>query len=151
MYDVIVIGAGPAGLAAAAYTADHQLKTLVIAPDLAGKARFRLRLPWLTEREQLVGEETVEQLRQQLLTSPYTRRYLDVVEHIFPHDESLHVITGDGGAFGARALIAATGVTPRALGVPGEQRLLGLGVSYSATSHAPPSSHALTSSGCRTP
>ena len=137
MYDIIVIGAGPAGLAAAAYTAHHQLKTLIIAPDLAGKARFRLRLPWLMQREQILGEETVEQLREQLLSSPYATRYLDVVEQVFQHDQALQVITGEGGAFGAGAVIVATGVRPRTLGVPGEQRLLGHGVSYSATSHAP--------------
>ena len=136
MYDVIVIGAGPAGLAAAAHTVRHQLKTLVIAPDLAGKARFRLRLPWMTERERIIGEETVELLRQQVVTAPHATRYLDVVEHVFQHDQSLHVITGEGGAFTTHALIVATGVTPRTLGVPGEQRLFGYGVSYSAFSHA---------------
>ena len=62
MHDIIVIGAGPAGLAAAAYTLRHHLTTLLIAPDLAGKARFRLRVPWLQAHEAIIGEETVEQL-----------------------------------------------------------------------------------------
>ena len=70
MDDVIVIGAGPAGLAAATYTARHHLKTRVIAPDLAGKAAYRLRLPWLHKPEAIIGEETVELLRQQLLETP---------------------------------------------------------------------------------
>jgi thioredoxin reductase len=47
------------------------------------------------------------------------------------------VITAEGDSAHARAVIVATGVRPRELGVPGERRLLGYGVSYSATSHAP--------------
>ena len=57
MYDVVVIGSGPAGLAAAAYTQRQQLTTLVIAPDLAGKAQFRLRLPWIQGHETIIGDE----------------------------------------------------------------------------------------------
>ena len=136
MHDVIVIGAGPAGLAAADYTLHHHLKTLVIAPDLAGKAAYRLQLPWLTEREYISGEETVAELRQRLLTSPDIKRYLDAVEQVFIHGHAFQVITAEGDAARGRALIVATGVYARALGVPGEQRLLGYGVSYSATSHA---------------
>ena len=137
MDDVIVIGAGPAGLAAANYTAHHQLKTLVIAPDLTGKAAYRLWLPWLHEHEAIVGEETVDLLRQQLLDAPQTNRYMDSVEQVFRHDDTFQVHTTDGGVFTSPTVIVATGVTPRVLGVPGEPRLLGYGVTYSAVSHAP--------------
>jgi thioredoxin reductase len=137
MQDIVVIGAGPAGLAAAAYTAHHHLNTLVIAPDLGGQARYRLQLPWLEERQVITGEDSVEQLRGRLLMAPTATRYLDVVERVFRHGETFQVLTDEGGAFAARAVIVATGVRPRVLGVPGEQRLLGYGVSYSATSHAP--------------
>ena len=136
MHDVIVIGAGPAGLAAADYTLRHHLKTLVIAPDLAGKAAYRLQLPWLTEREYISGEETVAELRRRILESPTVMRYLEAVEQVFIHDRAFQVITAEGGAAVGRSVIVATGVRARALGVPGEQRLFGYGVSYSATSHA---------------
>src|SRR6266508_858737 len=116
MHDVIVIGAGPAGLAAAAYTLHHYLKTLVIAPDLAGKAAYRLQLPWLTEHEYISGEETVAELRQRLLGSPDVTRYLDAVEQVFIHDRAFQVITAEGGAARGRSLIVATGVRARALG-----------------------------------
>ncbi len=136
MHDVIVIGAGPAGLAAADYTLHRRLKTLLIAPDLAGKAAYRLQLPWLTEREYISGEETVAALRQRLLASPNIKRYLDSVERVFIHNSAFQVITAEGDAARARSLIVATGVRARPLGVLGEQRLHGYGVSYSATSHA---------------
>lgn len=136
MHDVIVIGAGPAGLAATAYALHHHLDTLVIAPDLAGKAAYRLQLPWLAEREYMSGEETVAELRRRLLVSPDVKRYLDTVEQVFIHDHTFQVITAEGGAARGRTLIVAAGVRVRALGVPGEQRFLGYGVSHSATSHA---------------
>jgi len=103
MYDVIVIGAGPAGLAAAAYTAQYHLRTLVIAPDLGGKARFRLQLPWMQEREVITGEDSVERLRHLLVTSPTTTRYMDAVEQVFLHNQEIHVVTTEGGTFVARA------------------------------------------------
>jgi alkyl hydroperoxide reductase subunit F len=137
MDDVIVIGAGPAGLAAANYTAHHHLKTRVIAPDLAGKAAYRLWLPWMHEHESITGEETVERLRQQLLDAPQATRYMDSVEQVFRHDNAFQVHTTEGGVFDSQTVIVATGVSPRALGVPGEQRLMGYGVTYSAVSYAP--------------
>jgi thioredoxin reductase len=137
MDDVIVIGAGPAGLAAAIYTARHHLKTRVIAPDLAGKAAYRLRLPWMQGSESIIGEETVELLRAQFLDAPQTTRCMDTVEQVFRHDEAFQVHTTEGDAYNAHSVIVATGVSPRTLGVPGEQRLLGYGVTYSAVSHAP--------------
>jgi NADH-dependent peroxiredoxin subunit F len=135
--DVIVIGAGPAGLAAAAYTLQQRLPTLMIAPDLGGRARFRLRLPWVPERQTMFGEQLVEQLYDQIFTAPQIRRHLDIVEQVFVRNDTFHVLTREGDVFQARAVIVASGVTARSLGVPGEQRLMGSGVTYSATSHAP--------------
>jgi thioredoxin reductase len=137
MYDVIVIGAGPAGLAAAAHTIRHRLRTLMIAPDVGGKAAYRLDLPWLKQRESAIGEETVARLRQYVLAAPEPVRYFDRVQSVFVHDNIFQVHTVEGGAFPVRAVVVATGVEPRALGVPGERRLNGYGVSYSAASHAP--------------
>jgi alkyl hydroperoxide reductase subunit F len=137
MFDIIVIGAGPAGLAATAQAAQRQLRTLVIAPDQAGKAAYRLRLPWLQEHEFILGQETVEHLRSSMIAAPLVERRMDRVEHVFVHNGAFHVVSADGGAFVGRAVVVATGVTPCPLRVPGEERLMGYGVTYSATSHAP--------------
>jgi alkyl hydroperoxide reductase subunit F len=137
MRDVIVIGAGPAGLAAAVFAVRHHLQTLLIAPELMGKAIYRQQLPWMHTPETIIGEETVEQLRHQLIEHPRIVRHIDTVVQVVRRDEIFHVITQDGGTFDAPAVVVATGVAARLLGVPGEQRLRGHGVTYSATSHAP--------------
>jgi alkyl hydroperoxide reductase subunit F len=137
MHDIIVIGAGPAGLAAAVFAGRHQLQTLLIAPELMGKAAYRQQLPWMRSPEVIVGEETVERLRHQLIEDAHIIRHLDSVVQVVRRDEVFHVIAQDGGAFDAPAVIVATGVAARLLGVPGEQRLRGYGVTYSAASHSP--------------
>ncbi|NOK58559.1 MAG: hypothetical protein GFH27_549279n365 [Chloroflexi bacterium AL-W] len=137
MFDVIIIGAGPAGLAAAAATAHHHLSTLIIAPDIGGKAAYRLRLPWLETPEKILGEETVEQLREQLVGAPNVRRHMDRVERVFIHNNNFQVICEDDGAFQGRTVIVASGIAPRMLGITGETGLMGYGVSYSTVSHVP--------------
>ena len=104
MHDIIVIGAGPAGLAAIAQVAQHHLRTMVIAPDQAGKAAYRLRLPWLQEHEFILGQETVEHLRSSMITAPLVERRMDLVEHVFVHNGVFQVGTADGGAFLGRAV-----------------------------------------------
>src|SRR5262245_9837040 len=112
MYDVIVIGAGPAGLAAAGTTLRRRLRTLIIAPDLGGKGIYRLWLPWMDAPETILGEEVIERLRHEILISELAVRYSDLVEHVFLHGNAFHVHTEQGGAFHGRALIVASGVTP---------------------------------------
>lgn len=137
MYDVVVVGAGPAGLAAAAYTLQHHHTTVVIAPDMGGKAAYRLQLPWLSGRQQIIGEEVVEAFRTRLIEHPKGKQYLDRVHEIVVRNDTFHVITDDGGTFIAPVMIVATGVTAQRLGVPGEDRLSGYGLTYSAPSHVP--------------
>ena len=84
----------------------------------------------------ILGEETVEQLRQIIISDPRIARRLETVETVFRRERVFHIMTAEGGAYHARAVVVATGVSPRPLGVPGEQRLLGYGVTYSAVSHA---------------
>lgn len=137
MYDVIIVGGGPAGLAAATYTLRYQLATLVIAPNTGGKALYRLDVPWLTGPEQILGQETVEQLYGQLIGTHREACWFDQVTQVIRPDEHFRVLTQSGQAFECRSIVVASGVRPRPMGIPGEDRLMGYGLSYSATSHAP--------------
>ena len=158
MYDIIIIGAGPAGLAAAAYCLNKRLEVLVIAPDLGGKANYRLHLAGLEGFEHITGEEIVRKFRSQLqylefvhvrdtvkqvevksgaehetIEYPQTTEYPQITEY----PQTFAVTTETGKHFPARSIILATGVEPIRLNVAGEERALGRGLSYSAISHAP--------------
>ncbi|MBX7237082.1 MAG: NAD(P)/FAD-dependent oxidoreductase [Caldilineales bacterium] len=140
MHDVIIIGAGPAGLAAAAYCLRKRLDILVIAPDLGGKANYRMQVAGLEGYEHITGEEVVRKFRSQLQYLDFAQvkdkaAKLEVV--LGPARETFAVTTAAGQRFAARAVILATGVDPIRLGAPGEDKALGRGLSYSAVSHAP--------------
>ena len=141
MYDLIILGGGPAGLTATVYAMQKRLETLLISEDLGGKANYRMHLRGLEGYDTLNGEEMVRKFHSQVEYLD-SARLIDKVVSVsaLPHSsgqEVFQVTTAGGASLLARALILATGVQPRPLNVPGEQRLLGLGISYSAISHAP--------------
>lgn len=140
MYDVIIIGGGPAGLTAAAYCLRKRLEVLLIAPDLGGKANYRMHLAGLEGFEHITGEEIVRKFRGQLQYLDFARIRGMATKIEARADESFEtftVFTEEGNRYHTRALILATGVMPLRLHVPDEEMLLGRGLSYSAVSHAP--------------
>jgi thioredoxin reductase len=139
MYDVIIIGGGPAGLAATVYCLCKRLETLIIAPELGGKANYRMHLAGMESFEHITGEETVRKFRSQLQYLEFAR-IRDMVVKIEPQEtewgEDFVVTTKTGNAFSTRTVILATGVDPIRLQVPDEPLMFGRGLSYSAVSHA---------------
>ena len=136
MYDLIVLGAGPAGLTAAAYALHKRLETLVVTLDLGGKVNYPFRVPWVEGHEVISGIEIVNRYRTQLQYLDFAHE-MDRVLKIEHPGKNFLVHTEKGKKFNARALLVATGAAARRLGAPGENKLLGQGVSYSAVSHAP--------------
>lgn len=134
VHDVIVIGSGPAGYTAALYTARAQLKPLVFEGTAFGGA-----LMTTTEvenypgfRDGITGPELMDQMREQALRFGADLRMEDV-ESVSLEGPVKSVVTAEGETFRARAVILAMGAAARYLHVPGEQELLGRGVSSCAT------------------
>jgi thioredoxin-disulfide reductase len=134
VHDVIVIGSGPAGYTAALYTARAQLAPLVFEGTAFGGA-----LMTTTEvenypgfREGITGPELMDEMREQALRFGADLR-MDDVESVSLHGPVKSVVTADGQTYRARAVILAMGAAARYLEVPGEQELLGRGVSSCAT------------------
>jgi thioredoxin reductase (NADPH) len=134
VHDVIVIGSGPAGYTAAIYAARAQLSPLVFEGTSFGGA-----LMTTTEvenypgfRDGITGPELMDQMREQALRFGADLRMEDVTS-VSLRGPVKSVVTADGQIYQARAVILAMGAAARYLNVPGEQELLGRGVSSCAT------------------
>jgi alkyl hydroperoxide reductase subunit F len=134
VYDLIVIGGGPAGITAAAIAINRRLETLIIAERWGGQTTYLMDLEDADVHDMITGEELLGRFRQQLDYLDFSRVY-DRVVKVSPVEDHFEVITQDGDSFETQALIIATGAKPERLNVPGEQKLLGKGLSYSVVTH----------------
>lgn len=135
MYDLIIIGGGPAGITAAVMAINQRLETLIIAERWGGQTTYAMQLEETEGREIITGETLLDAFRRQLDYLDFVRRF-DTVVKVMPDGQNFRVDTVRGNCFEARALIVATGARPERLNVPGETRLAGYGLSYSAATHA---------------
>lgn len=136
MYDLIVVGGGPAGLTATMYAIRKRINVLLVSKDLGGKTNYKLGLPWIKDYQVIHGLEVVNKFRSEL-------EYLDFARHMEPVDEikkdegGFLVVTRGGGELKTKAVIIATGAKQLRLKVPGEKEYMMRGLCYSALSYAP--------------
>ncbi len=135
-YDVIVVGAGPAGLSAALYSARYRLKTLLIGETIGGQlanAGIVDDYPGLIEVE---ASELVQRFVKHVSKHgvPVVR---DRVENIKREVDFFKIYTRGGRTYRSRAVIIAVGLERKKLGVPGEAEFAGRGVSYCTVCDVP--------------
>ena len=135
MYDLIIIGGGPAGITAAATAINQRLDALIIAERWGGQTTYAMQLEDMEGREIITGETLLDALRRQLDYLDFVRDF-DTVVKVMPEEGHFIVDTTRGNRYEQRTLIMATGAKPQRLDVPGEARLTGYGLSYSAATHA---------------
>ena len=131
--NVIIIGSGPAGLTAAIYTARANLKPLVFTGnEIGGQVSITNEVEnYPGFPEGLTGPELVEKFQKQAERFGARIEYAEVTEVDF-EVQPFRVKTYDN-EYQAKAIVIATGASPRKLGVPGEVQFTGRGVSYCAT------------------
>jgi alkyl hydroperoxide reductase subunit F len=136
MYDLIVIGGGPAGLTATMYAIRKRLNVLLISKDLGGKTNFHLELPDQESYLVINGVEVVNRFKSELEYLNFARR-MDAVAKVTKNNEHFIVELEDGDKLETRSVIVATGAKQQWLKVPGEREYLSKGLCYSAISYAP--------------
>ncbi|MCQ5184910.1 FAD-dependent oxidoreductase [Phascolarctobacterium faecium] len=132
MYDVIIIGGGPAGLAAAVYMARAQYKTLVIEKEkIGGLITITSEVVNYPGVLKTTGKELTEQMRQQ--AEGFGAEFLLAEALESKLDCDIKEVRNDKGTFKSLGVIMAMGAVPRQVGFTGESEYRGRGVAYCAT------------------
>lgn len=136
MYDIIIIGAGPAGLSAGLYAGRSKLKTLIIEKDISGGqisgTAFVENYPGSIENP--TGMALSERMEEQ------AKEYADIVFEDVEEvnlDGEIKTVKTDSKEYQAKVIIISTGAKNRKLNVPGEEEFANKGVSYCATCDGP--------------
>lgn len=138
VYDVVIIGGGPAGFTSSIYTAREKLDTLLLEKSMTGG------IPNVTDLienypgfpEGIPGPELMQKFRRQAERFSVVIREYDEASAITP-GEKFHIVKTEKKEYYSKTVIIATGGLPRLLNVPGEKELTGRGVSYCATCDGP--------------
>jgi len=137
MYDLMIIGGGPAGMTAAVYASRKKISTLLISQDLGGQPNTTAGIENYMGYQFIEGPELMQKFEEQVKQFPVDVRIGQEVSNLSPISRGFEAKTGGDETYQAKAAIVATGKHPRLLNVPGEERLRGKGVSYCAICDGP--------------
>lgn len=136
IYDLVIAGAGPAGISAAIYGARKGLELLVVTEETGGQTNWSGDIENYTGFQMITGAELVEKFAEH--TEKYGIKIKDQEPLIELRTEGrLQVVKTTGGAYSANSVIVATGKTYKKLGAPGEEKFQRKGIAYCATCDAP--------------
>ncbi len=131
VYDVVIIGAGPAGMTAAVYTARSNLSTVMIERGIPGGQMANTEeVENYPGYESILGPDLANKMLDHAKKFGTEYAYGDVKQII--DEKEYKIVKAGNNEYKAKAVIIATGSKPRLLGVPGEKELAGRGVSYCA-------------------
>ncbi len=137
MYELMIIGGGPAGLAASVYAARKRLKTLLISSDIGGQINWTLGIENYLGYQFVEGPELIDKFHTQVSQYPIDQKIGEKVSRLEKIEGGLEAVPEAGDRYQSRAVIFATGKKPRRLNVPGEVELTGRGVTYCAICDGP--------------
>jgi len=137
MYDLMVVGGGPAGLAASVYAARKRLNTLLISGDIGGQINTTLGIENYLGYQFIEGPELINKFQTQVSQFPIDQKIGDKVSRLSKVERGFEALAESGERYRAKAVIFATGKRPRKLNVPGEVEFAGRGVTYCAICDGP--------------
>ena len=136
MYDLIIIGAGPAGITASVYAARKRMNLLVLAKDIGGQAAWSGDIENYTGYQFITGAELTTKLEEHIRKYNIALKEGEEVVEIKKINDVVYIKT-DKNTYEARAAIIASGKKSRELGIPGEKEFKNRGVGYCVTCDGP--------------
>lgn len=136
MFDLIIVGAGPAGITASVYAARKKMNLLVITKDIGGQAAWSGDIENYTGYQFITGPELVGKFEEHMRKYAIALKENEEVLELRRKSEGVWVKT-DKGAYEAKTAVIASGKRSRELGVPGEVEFKNRGLTYCATCDGP--------------
>lgn len=136
MLDLIIIGCGPAGMTAAVYGARKKLEQLLLTKEFGGQPMWTRHIENYMGYQYITGPELMAKFEEQVKQFPVATEFTEVTSIEIQPDQTFLVKTA-GQDYACRSVLIASGKRPRKLNVPGEEKYIGLGVSYCATCDGP--------------
>ena len=136
MYDLIIIGAGPAGITAAIYAARQKIKFLLLSLDIGGQTSWSSNVENYPGMHFLSGTELVSKFNEHMKDYNIKTRIEEVLDIKKQKTKTFFVKTNKA-TYESKTVMIASGKKPKKLNVPGEKEFLGKGVGYCATCDAP--------------
>jgi alkyl hydroperoxide reductase subunit F len=137
MYELIIMGAGSAGLAAAVYAARKKLNALLISNDIGGQVNWTMGIENYLGYQFIEGPELISKFESQVSQYPLEQKIGVNVSGVSQIDAGFEVTTKEGEKYQSKTLIVATGKRPRRLNVSGEMEYTGKGVTYCSICDGP--------------
>lgn len=136
MYDAIIVGAGAAGLTAAIYTCRKKLKTAVISIDVGGQTNLTSHIENYPGTGAMHGIELMRRFQDEAIGFG-AELIMGKVNKVDKTENSFKVWLANSESYEAKSLILAYGKVPKSLGIEGEEKFMGRGVSTCVTCDAP--------------
>ena len=135
MHDIAIIGGGPAGLTAAIYAVRYKMKAITISPEYGGKINHAHNVENWPGEKSIVGSELSQKIYDH---AKHVKAELadDYVQSIENKTDFFHVTTSKN-SFDAKRILFTVGTQKEKLGIPGEEKYFGKGVSYSTAIDGP--------------
>jgi len=137
MYELMIIGGGPAGLAAAVYAARKRLETLLVSNEIGGQMNWTMGIENYLGYQFIEGPELIDKFQTQVDQFPIDQKIGYKVSQLEEIEGGFETTTEAGEKDQSKVTIFATGKRPRTLNVPGETELTGRGVTYCAICDGP--------------